>query len=257
MKALIFAAGIGTRLRPFTLHHPKALAPVGGRPALQHVIQRLAAQGVDHFVVNVHHFAGQIIEFLDSLDLGPGIAITVSDESDRLLDTGGGLLRALPLLQDPLAPHVPVILHNADILTDQPIAPIVSAHLDGRNAATLLVSTTRESSRSLLFNPADGTMAGWRDNRTGATRPASVDPSAVPMAFDGMHIVDPDRLAPALVSYKERCAPSDGVFSITDFYIDSCPTLPIRAFSSQADTRWVDIGRPESLQRASALFPSI
>ena len=113
MKAMIYAAGLGTRLRPLTDDRPKALIEVGGKPMLQHVIENIKKAGITRAVVNVHHFAGKVIDFLDR-NGNFGIDIAISDESDRLLDTGGGLLKARPLLDG----DEPILLHNADILTD-------------------------------------------------------------------------------------------------------------------------------------------
>ena len=149
MKALIFAAGIGSRLKPFTLHHPKALAEVGGMPLLQHVVERLRDEGgIREMVVNVHHFPDQIRDFL-AANANFGIDVQISDESSELLDTGGGLLKAWKLL-DP-APDDAILLHNADILTDFPIAEFIDNHTHSGRDVSLLVQR-RQSSRMLWLD---------------------------------------------------------------------------------------------------------
>lgn len=244
MKAMIFAAGLGTRLRPLTDTVPKALMDVGGKPALQHVIERLKAAGITEMVVNVHHFPDKIIGFLR--DNGNfGVDIRVSDERDLLLDTGGGLLKALPLL----GADEPVLLHNADIVSDFPISDMISAHEATGADATLLVAD-RPSSRRLLFD-ASGRMQCWKNMTTGEVRPAGCDVTGlVPLAFGGVHIVSPT-LFPLLHDYGSR---SGKVFSITPFYVDACCISDLQAFIPSAPYRWFDIGRPESLRVASASF---
>ncbi len=244
MKAMIFAAGLGTRLRPLTDTLPKALMNVGGKPALQRVVERLKSAGICEMVVNVHHFPDKIIGFLN--DNGNfGVNISVSDERNLLLDTGGGLCRALPLLGD----DEPVLLHNADIVSDFPIEEMIAAHEASGVDATLLVAD-RQSSRRLLFD-ASGRMRGWRNMTTGELRPSGISSVGLsPLAFGGVHIVSP-RLFPLLDEYGRK---NGDVFSITPFYIATCHVADIRAFSPRKSYRWFDIGRPESLAAASAAF---
>lgn len=245
MKAMIFAAGIGTRLKPWTLHHPKALVEVGGKPMLGRVIDRLRDAGIHEIVVNVHHFAPQIVDYLNNLN-DPTLTITIADESQLLLDTGGGLLAAAPLL----GTDSPILLHNADILTDFPLEEMMEAHARSGADATLLVDR-RSSSRCLYFD-GDGTMRGWGNLVTGATRPEGLDTSALtPLAFGGVHIVNPATIFPLLREF----APGE-VFSITDFYIAVCDRASLRAYTPSAPYRWHDVGRPESLEAARAAYAS-
>ena len=249
MKAMIYAAGLGTRLRPLTDDRPKALIEVGGKPMLQHVIENIKKAGITRAVVNVHHFAGKVIDFLDR-NGNFGIDIAISDESDRLLDTGGGLLQARPLLDG----DEPILLHNADILTDLDLRLMKM-----RGDATLLVGT-RGSSRRLVFDHNDGNngsadgsdmmqLCGWIDTASGATRPDGFiyDPSRhTTRSFNGIHLFSP-ALFPTLEDYS-RSAGSDA-FSITPFYVAASGTHSIYATEPDGYS-WFDIGRPETLAAA-------
>lgn len=241
MKAMIFAAGIGSRLKPFTLEHPKALAPVGGRPILGLVIEKLIKCGVDFLVINVHHFAEQIVNYLSD-NHNFGIDIKVSDESGRLLDTGGGLRKASEWLRNS---DDPIIVHNADILTDFPLHEMVTRHIDAGNVATLLAAQ-RPTSRYLLFDQSMR-MRGWTNMSSGEVRPVALEVDKfIKFAFGGVHVVAP-RIFDALDNFAEMDSP----FSITDFYIDKCAELPIGAFLPPQTYNWFDIGRPDSLKKAS------
>lgn len=236
MKAMIFAAGLGTRLAPLTDTCPKALIEVGGKPMLRRVIDRLVSAGVSRIVVNVHHHADMVKDYLSSNDFG--VEVLVSDESDMLLDTGGGVVKAISMLDG----DEPVMLYNADIFSDFPIEDMLSAHLAGRADVTLLTQD-RNTSRYLLFDDS-GIMKGWCNKSTGEVRsPFDTDvvSSCSPLAFGGVHIVNPEVLQ-KLKSYN----PKDK-FSITPFYIDSCDTLSIRSYQPAEKYTWVDIGRPDSL----------
>lgn len=251
MKALIFAAGIGSRLKPFTYNHPKALAPVNGVPMLQRVIDKLAAAGVGEIVVNVHHFADQIEDFLRANN-NFGLNITISDERSLLLDTGGGLLKAVDLLFD--NDNEPVILHNADILTDFPIDEMLSQHLATDADATLLVAP-RKSSRQLLFD-SENSLKGWHNVATGEFRPEITQEEAAkltPLAFGGVHIVNRSILEP-LRDYAARNG--GNAFSITSFYLSASGFLTIKGFTPVKPFRWHDIGTPDKLAAAEqSLIP--
>lgn len=256
MQAMIFAAGIGSRLRPFTDHHPKALAEVGGVPMLGRVILRLADAGVSRMVVNVHHFAGQIKDYLEAND-NFGLDISVSDESDMLLDTGGGLLKAAALLEN--GSDEPIIVHNADILTDVPIGDMADMRRDTDAMATLLVAR-RDTARYFVF---DGNMRldGWTNISTGKTRPEGLDtncPGTSLLAFGGVHVVSP-AIFSALRRYathRFNATSHDDIppFSITDFYIDTCRDNLFNGYTAPPGMRWHDIGKPESLAAARASF---
>lgn len=255
MKALIFAAGLGTRLKPWTDFHPKALAPVGGRPMLGRVIEKLKGCGIREFVVNVHHFADQIADYLRQQD-NLGVDITLSDESDLLLDTGGGLLYARRLLGG----SEPVLIHNADILTDFDLGAMQSHACASGAMATLLVKE-RHTQRYLAFDSA-GRMRGWRNLATGQVRPDGADLDGCCLrAFGGVHIVSSeifDRLAiynESLLSNEARRDTLDGVckFSITDFYIDNCHANDFMAYEPATPYNWIDIGKADSLDQANLL----
>ena len=213
-KAMIFAAGIGSRLKPFTDSHPKALARVGDVPALQRVIEKLRDEaGITYMVVNVHHFAAQVVDFLEQ-NHNFGVDIMISDESDCLLDTGGGLLKARHLLN--LSDSDVVVLHNADIMTDFPIAPMIDFHRMQCADATLMVAQ-RQSSRVFRF---DGGMnlAGWQNLKTGECRPVYAGELAKcrALAFGGVHVVSP-AVFNRLESYGRTIGSE--VFSITPFIL--------------------------------------
>lgn len=245
MKALVFAAGLGTRLKPFTLTHPKALAPVGGKPMLQRVIEKLVRQGVTEIIVNVHHFPDQIIDFLQA-NSGFGATIRISDERHLLLDTGGGLLAARQWLDS--GGNEPFIIHNADILTDFDLLPMVEAHKASGATATLLVAD-RSSSRMLLFD-TEMSMRGWANITTGQTRPSGLDPSPLlHLAFGGVHVA-----SPSIFRALERYASPGQPFSITPFYIDACGSHSIKGYMQPHGSLWFDIGKPESLDAANLAF---
>lgn len=242
MRGMVFAAGLGTRLRPLTLDRPKALVEAGGEAMLGHVMRRLVAAGVTEAVVNVHHFPDMVIEYLDRHD-NFGIEIHVSDERDLLLDTGGGLLAARQWLDK--GDGEPVILHNADIYADIDFRVMAEAHSRSGAMATLLVSA-RDSSRALLFD-SGMRMRGWMNRKTSETRPAALDVTGLHgSAFNGVHVV-----SPAIFEPLERFAPSPK-FSITDFYISACQDNDIRGYQSPADYLWADVGTVDKLSELDA-----
>jgi NDP-sugar pyrophosphorylase family protein len=244
MKAMVFAAGIGSRLKPFTNEHPKALVEVGGKPMLQRVIEKLKDNGVGDFTVNVHHFANQIVEFLKAND-NFGAKISISDESDKLLDTGGGIVAAFDLLKG----DGPIIMHNADILTDAPMAEMLKVHETSCNDVTLLVAP-RKTSRYLLFD-SSMRMCGWTNVSTGKCLPDSIsDISAYQqLAFGGVHIIS-QRALSVIREYAAAQGLLGEPFSITNFYIAKCQDLKIGAFMQPSGRVWFDVGRPETLDAA-------
>lgn len=248
MKGMIFAAGLGSRLAPLTDRCPKALVEVGGEPVLMRAVRRVRDAGADRIVVNVHHHAAMVEEYLASHP-AEGVEIAVSDERQRLLDTGGGVVAAAGLIG--AAPDEPVILYNADIVTDFPLAEMTGEHVGSGADATLLVSPVRESSRGLLFDPS-GRMAGWINRSTGETRCPVAPPAGTrPMAFGGVHVING-----ALIDEMARYgAEHDGVFSLTPFYTATCARRCYRGYIPQAPYRWADIGRPATLEEARKLFP--
>lgn len=238
MKAFVLAAGVGSRLRPLTDAAPKALIPVGGMSMLERNCRRLRAAGVDAFVVNAHHHAARLASACAALSRTLGVPIEVSREDDLLLDTGGGLKKAAPLLRG----CEPFFVHNVDVLSDLDLAALYRAHAKSGALATLAVRE-RESARAYLFD-ADGRFVGHDDlksgKRTWAQAPVS---GAVRLPFDGVHVVSPELL--------ERIS-EDGVFSITQTYLRlSGEGADIRAFRGDRWS-WHDIGTPEKLKAAEA-----
>jgi len=236
MKALIFAAGKGTRLKPFTDHHPKALAKVNGIPLLERNIRYLKGFGISDFVINVHHFGSQIVEFLKEND-DFGCRIEISDESEELLETGGGLVFARSLLDH----GEDFLIMNADILTDLNINLLVDYHKKIKDFATLAVSD-RESSRKLLFNE-ELVLRGWLNVQTGEQRLAEFNKGFRPLAFSGVHCINP-----VIFNKIKRT----GKFSIMEEYLDLMHTEHIHGFIH--DSILVDVGRPESVTAAEKYF---
>ena len=236
MRALIFAAGKGTRLKPFTDHHPKALARVNGVPLLERNIKYLQSYGINDFVINIFHFGEQIVEFLKEHDHF-GANIEISDEKDQLLETGGGLVFARRFLDD----GEDFLILNADILTDLNITEFVKYHQEKKDFATLAVSD-RKSSRKLLFNP-EMVLRGWVNVETGEQRLAEFNKGFKPLAFSGIHCMNP-----AIFGKIKRT----GKFSIMEEYLDLMHTEKIHGFEHQA--KLIDVGRPESIVEAEKYF---
>lgn len=244
MKALVFAAGLGTRLRPLTDDRPKALVEVAGKPLLQHVVDSLKRQDVDEIVINVHHFADQIVDYVE-LRGGFGIKVHISDESEQLLDTGGGILHARRWLEG----IEPFIVHNADILTDIDIQAMYRSHVANGADVTLLVAP-RVTSRYLLFG-ADQRLCGWINKSTGQTMSEGLEYAPgrySELAFGGVHVI-----SPSIFPYLERFS-REPKFSITPFYVGSCSRLSIVGWLQPAGTRWLDVGKKESLAVAERMF---
>ena len=239
MKAMILAAGLGTRLRPLTDHRPKALVEVAGRTLLEITLARLRSFGVREVIVNAHHFADQIADYLKA-NANFGMRIEISRE-DVLLDTGGGLKKAAWFfLEDSASADEPFLLHNVDVISTIDFAKMMQAHKGNQTLATLAVQK-RESSRQLLFDQhlqLCGRRAG-RDREPEIVRPS---PHLEPLAFSGIHIIS-RRLLPMLTE--------DGIFSIIDSYLRlAAGGQHIAAF--RADKYyWRDLGRPEDLSRAA------
>ncbi|MDR0658078.1 MAG: nucleotidyltransferase family protein [Mediterranea sp.] len=238
MKALIFAAGLGTRLKPLTDKIPKALIPVDGKPMLEHVILKLKASGFDGIVVNIHHEGQQIIDYLESRD-NFGIRIYISDERDYLLDTGGGIKHARRYLDG----DEPFLTHNADILSDVDLKRLYRHHLENPTSLATLLVSQRDSSRCLLFDK-ENRLCGWRNRETGEVKSPypDVDPSLYSgYAFSGIHVISPEIF--------KRMDEWTGKFSIIDFYLAICAKTTIRAYLPD-NLQLLDIGKPETLAEA-------
>lgn len=241
MKAMIFAAGLGTRLRPLTDNMPKALVPVAGKPMLQHVIERMKAAGFNEITINIHHFGEQIIDFVQA-NQQFGITIHISDERGELLDTGGGIKKARPFLDG----NEPFLVHNADILTDVNLRKLYQHHLTNNADATLLVSQ-RNTSRYLLFDN-DNRLKGWINKTTGEVKPQGFsynENELSELAFGGIHVISP-RLFHLLEDEQWQ-----GKFSIIPFYLSICQKARIQGFSTEG-YQWFDIGKPDTLALAEA-----
>lgn len=241
MKAMILAAGLGTRLKPWTDHHPKALALVNGKSLLQRNIEYLQQFGITEVLVNVHHFADQIIDAVEK-NKGWGSTITISDETDEVLETGGGLKNAGWYFEG----TTPFVLMNVDILTSLDMRAMIDAHQSSKPLATLAISE-RKTSRYFLFDTTQ-CLRGWRNVQTGEEKPAGISttiPDLKEMAFSGMHIIDP-----LLLTLMER----NGKFSMVDLYLDLCNNHTILGYD-HTGAELVDVGKPESINKAEQIFP--
>lgn len=242
-KAMIFAAGLGTRLAPLTNDRPKALVELNGRSLLWHVAERLAEEGFHSLTINVHHFAKQIKDYVVSPPFAEyavqkGLHIAISDESDRLLDTGGGLRKAMPLLFAD-GDDCPVLIHNVDIMSNANLAELYE-NAEGVDA--LLLVSERKTSRYFLFND-EMRLVGWQNIETGEVRspyPELDTDKCRRLAFSGIHVVSKG-LVEAMQDWPDK-------FGITDFYIKSCRDLNIRGYVQQESLELVDIGKIEVLK---------
>lgn len=234
MNALIFAAGLGTRLGSLTQTKPKALIEVAGKPMLLHAIEKLIETGVTNIVINVHHHAQAVKDFVASLHF-PTIQIHISDESDMLLETGGGLLKAAPLF----LPGKAIIMYNADVLTGANLNKMVEYHREKKGLATLMVKD-RPTARYLLFDD-NMCLSGWKNIATNEQTITRENSKNSPLAFSGIHIVEPEIITHLGALRK---------FSITTGYLDLSAQHAIYGWK-QWDNYWFDIGTPEKMQIAN------
>ena len=234
MKAMLLAAGLGTRLAPFTHHHPKALARVGDTSLLEWNIRYLQRFGIRDVIVNVHHFAGQIEDAVGS-HKGWGSDVRISDERDEVLETGGGLLRAAPFFADEDC----FLVMNVDVLTDLNLHELIDAHAAQKPLATLAVMR-RASSRYLLFDE-DLRLCGWRNEKSRAQRGSAGEA----FAFSGIQVV-----SQALLQGNSR----SGKFSVIDLYLDALESGGIIRGFDHSEGKFLDAGKPETLARAQTLF---
>lgn len=233
MKAMIFAAGLGTRLKPLTDRIPKALVPVQGKPLLEHLILKLKTAGFNELIINVHHFPEQIIGFLQQQN-NFGLHIDISDERDMLLETGGGLLKARRFFGDE-----PFLAHNADILSNLDLKDLMSAHSE-KKLATVVVSQ-RQTARYLLFN-AGNRLCGWQNIQTGETKPHGLNTDGLhALAFSGIQV-----LSPAIFDCMGGMPPK---FSMIDLYLKCCTTHDIHAYVP-TNYRMLDVGKIDTIQDA-------
>lgn len=236
MKGMILAAGLGTRFKPWTDKHPKALAPVHGKSLLQRNVEYLQAFGISEIVVNVHHFANQITEAIHTNN-GWGSNITISDETDVVLETGGGLMKAAKNFDGES-----FVVINVDILTDFNLDDMIRYHTQLMPLATLAV-TDRSTSRYFLFDQFHN-LCGWRNNKTGEEKISRVSADKTPKAFSGIHIID---------SKIFSLIRQTGKFSMVDAYLDLAQTEIIKAFD-HSGSKFIDVGKPDSVAKAEELF---
>lgn len=235
---MLFAAGLGTRLKEETRNKPKALVEVGGKPLLQHAIEKLKSEGFTEIVVNVHHFSEMVIEFINSNNFG--IPVHISNETGKLLETGGGLKKAAPLL----AGSEPVLIYNVDVFSNLDFQILVQNHIRSGALATLVVRN-RNTQRYFKFDN-DKRLVGWINKKNGERKIAIPEnfEHAKEMAFSGIHVVSPEIFK--LMPERDR-------FSITDFYLELAKEQLIRGYFDDSKI-WMDVGKPEELEEARRLF---
>lgn len=237
MKAMIFSAGLGTRFKPWTDSHPKALAVVNGKSLLQRNIEYLQQYGIYEVVVNVHHFADQVIHAVQENN-GWGSNVMISDETDEVLETGGGLLKAKDLLQN----EQPFITLNADFLTNLNLHLLIAFHQQ-KKALISFGITNRKSSRNFLFDE-DSRLCGWMNSATGEKRISIEKPNLTPKAYSCVVVFEP-------IIFD--LIPQRGKFSLVDTYLSLAAGYLIYGYDHSGD-KLADVGKPESVAIAESLF---
>lgn len=238
MKAMILAAGIGTRLKPFTNEHPKALAIVNGKTILQRNIEYLAGFGIKDIIVNVHHFPEQIKDLIKKNN-GFGANISFSDETNEVLETGGGLKKAGWFFE---TEEDSFVVMNVDVLTDLDLSKMIIQHEKEKPLATLAV-TIRKTSRYFLFDDLNH-LCGWKNEASGEQKMSADAKDFSQKAFSGIHIISPKIFS--LIKMT-------GKFSMVDVYLDLAKTHTITAFD-HSNSKFIDVGRPESILKAEEIF---
>ncbi|HYM95541.1 MAG TPA: sugar phosphate nucleotidyltransferase [Chitinophagaceae bacterium] len=238
MKAMIFAAGLGTRFKPWTNEHPKALALVNGKSLLQRNIEYLQQYGIREVIVNVHHFSSQIYDAVKKNN-GWGSTLYISDETEQLLDTGGGLLK----VKKWLSTKDPFITLNADILTDLDLNRLISFHLQHKPLISFAV-TSRKTSRYFLFDE-NNRLCGWRNTKTGEEKISIARPGLIEKAYSCVVVFEPRIFS---------LIPFSGKFSLIDVYLALAADHIFLGYNHTGD-KLVDVGRMESIPVAESLFP--
>ncbi len=235
MKAFIFAAGKGTRLRPFTLNKPKALVEILGKPLIMHTMEALQQAGADHMIINIHHLGEQIIEFLEKTPL-PGIRVSISDERSHLLDTGGALKKAAHMLQD----NQPFFAVNADVVTNLDLKALMKYHNKHKPLATMAVKK-RKSSRYLLINH-NNQLTGWKNSHTGEQIIAggTENKNLHEAAFSGIQVIHPEIF---------KHLPREEAFPIIPWYLSLAKRHTLLTWNHD-HSFWFDVGTPEKLNQA-------
>ena len=237
MKALILAAGLGTRLFPYTSDRPKALVELNGITLLEHAIRKVSELNVSEIIINIHHFGDQMIEFLKAKE-NFGKSITISDERDQLLDTGGAILKARYLLGD----KEPFLVYNADVLSSIDLHGLVKYHFEKGGLATMAVRE-RITDRYLLFDP-QMKLSGWKNVKTGEIKIVRDQEALESFAFSGIQIIQPE-LFPKITE--------TGKFSIIPMYLRLAKENNIFGFYDHSNL-WMDLGKPDQLLKAQELF---
>jgi len=232
MKAMILAAGLGTRLRPLTDKIPKALVTVKGKTLLEQAIRFLQNNGVNSFIINIHHFGEQIIDFLaENADFGSEMAI--SDERDQLLDTGGGLKKAAWFFRE----NEPFIVYNVDVISDLDLSKVIDQHIESSSLATLVVRK-RETSRNFLFND-ELELSGWKNKSTGERKIIQLKQGELrEFAFSGIQVVSPSIF---------QLITETGKFSLTELYLRLATTQLISGFDDK-ESYWLDAGKQQNFK---------
>ena len=238
MQAMILAAGLGTRLKPITDELPKALVEINGKTLLEIAIRNLIENDFRRIIINVHHFADKVKDFINKNTFAADIFI--SDETDLLLDTGGGIKHAKKLFD-----NSPILVHNVDIISNLNLKEFYQYHISDDSVASLVVSN-RKSNRYLLFNN-DNILCGWQDVNKDEKIIVRAESKLNQLAFNGIHILNPHLI---------NSFPNEEVFSVIKAYLKIAGTEDIHAYVSN-DIRWIDVGMVDSLQKASNLIRSI
>lgn len=237
-KAMIFSAGLGTRFKPWTDKHPKALALVNGKPLLQRNIEYLQQYGIREVVVNVHHFADQIVDAVN-MNKGWGSNVVISDETNEVLETGGGLLKARPLLEG----KDPFVTLNVDILTNLDINKLLAFHTQHKPLISFGV-TNRKTSRYFLFDE-NNRLCGWRNTNTGEEKIVVQKDDLIQKAYSCVVVFQPEVF---------KLVKQTGKFSLTETYLDLAKNNLILGYDHSGD-KLVDVGKPESVAVAEKQFP--
>jgi NDP-sugar pyrophosphorylase family protein len=238
MQAMILAAGLGTRLKPITNDLPKALVEINGKTLLEIAIRNLIENDFRRIIINVHHFADKVKDFINKNTFAADIFI--SDESDLLLDTGGGIKHAKKFFDDS-----PILVHNVDIISNLNLKEFYQYHIIDDALASLVVSN-RESNRYLLFDD-DNVLCGWQDVKKEEKIVVRDNVKLNQLAFSGIHILNPHLI---------ELFPKEEVFSVIKAYLNIAGKEDIHAFVSN-DIKWIDVGKVDSLRKAEALVKSI
>jgi NDP-sugar pyrophosphorylase family protein len=237
MKAMLFAAGLGTRLRPLTDHLPKALVELKGTALLIHQLNLLKQADIKEVIINIHHHAEKMVSFIENLQT-PGMKLIISDESQELLDTGGGLKQAAQWLNG----KDPFFVINADVICNFDLRQMLALHLKSRAEVSLAV-TNRHSSRQLLFD-SQNKLCGWKNNQTGELKSIKPLRAGTPFSFSGIHLINP-------IIFE--LFDDEKVFSIIDAYLKLGDKLSIQAFEHPTEG-WFDVGDIKKLEAANLYY---